>query len=107
MWLKQWDSFVYGSQVKSTTDDVLSALKRHSSVSQHKKVYSKNFFGRSKEFVSNSEKFGELNHIDKEKYESHANQELHNKRSKDSGPPEQKVTFNTCLILFLELVIII
>ncbi|KAK1426376.1 hypothetical protein QVD17_15047 [Tagetes erecta] len=91
MWLKQWDSSVFGSQVKSTTDDVLSALKRHSSVSQNKKAYSKNFFGRNKEFVSNSEKFGEHNHVDKEKYESHANQELHNKRSKDSGPPEQKI----------------
>ncbi|KAI3743117.1 hypothetical protein L1987_60820 [Smallanthus sonchifolius] len=91
MWLKQWDSSVFGAELKSTTDDVLSALKRHSSVSQHKKNSSKNFFGRNKEFVSNRETFGENNHFNKEKYGSHAIQELHNKKSKESGPPEQKI----------------
>lgn len=93
MWLKQWDSSVYGTEVKSTTDDVLSALKRHSSVSQNKRVFSKNSFGRNKEFVNNSKTFGEHNHFHKEKYDSHTIQELHNKKTKDPGPPEQKVTF--------------
>ncbi|KAI0525293.1 hypothetical protein KFK09_004686 [Dendrobium nobile] len=37
LWLKQWDSSVFGSQVRSTTDDVLSALRRHSSPVQHKR----------------------------------------------------------------------
>ncbi|KAJ0518376.1 putative AAA+ ATPase domain, ATPase, AAA-type, core [Helianthus annuus] len=91
MWLKQWDSSVFGTEVKSTTDDVLSALKRHSSVSQQKKVYSKSNFGRSKEFVPNSGTFGERNHFNKENYDSHAIHELHNKKIKDSGPPEQKI----------------
>ncbi|KAI3511528.1 hypothetical protein L1887_18682 [Cichorium endivia] len=79
LWLKQWDSSVFGSELKSTTDDVLSALKRHSTVSQHKKVTSKNSFGWNKESASNSETFGEHN------------QEHHNKKSKDPGPPEQKI----------------
>ncbi|XP_076898557.1 uncharacterized protein LOC143552157 [Bidens hawaiensis] len=91
MWLKQWDSSVYGTEVKSTTDDVLSALKRHSSVSQHKRVFSKNSFGRNSEFVSNGKTFGDHNHFHKEKYDSHTIQELHNKKTKDSGPPEQKI----------------
>ncbi|KAK9068723.1 hypothetical protein SSX86_012838 [Deinandra increscens subsp. villosa] len=91
MWLKQWDTSVFGSELKSTRDDVLSALKRHSSVSQHKRVSSKNFSGRNTEFASHSETFGEHNRFEKEKYDSHASQELHNKKSKDSGPPEQKI----------------
>nr|XP_043611816.1 chromosome transmission fidelity protein 18 homolog [Erigeron canadensis] len=91
LWLKQWDSSVFGSELKSTTDDVLSALKRHSSVSQQKKVPSKSSFGWKKEFISNSETYGEHNHFDKDKYDSHGTQELHNKKSKDSGPPEQKI----------------
>lgn len=109
MWLKQWDSSVFGSELKSTTDDVLSALKRHTSVSQHKKISTKNSFGGNKGFISNNgkfgeyKKFGEYNRFDEDKYDSHGVHELHNKNSKDSGPPEQKVTFRTFLILFLEL----
>ncbi|XP_071720190.1 uncharacterized protein [Rutidosis leptorrhynchoides] len=91
LWLKQWDSSIFGSELKSTTDDVLSALKRHSSVSQFKKVSSKSSFGRNKDFVSRNETFGEHNHFDKDKYDSHGTQELHNKKNKDSGPPEQKI----------------
>ncbi|KAL8260028.1 hypothetical protein R6Q59_027981 [Mikania micrantha] len=91
MWLKQWDTSVFGSELKSTTDDVLSALKRHSSISQHKRVSSKTIFGRNTESVSNSETFGERNRFDKEKYDSHGMKELHNKKSKDLGPPEQKI----------------
>ncbi|ONI20120.1 hypothetical protein PRUPE_3G316000 [Prunus persica] len=38
LWLKQWDPCVFGSEIKSTSDDVLSALRRHSSITQHKKL---------------------------------------------------------------------
>ncbi|KAM7259687.1 hypothetical protein ACFE04_015428 [Oxalis oulophora] len=37
LWLKQWDSHVFGSEIKSTSDDVLSSLRRQASVSQHQK----------------------------------------------------------------------
>ncbi|XP_023767316.1 uncharacterized protein LOC111915909 [Lactuca sativa] len=85
LWLKQWDTSVFGSELKSTTDDVLSALKRHSTVSQHKKVSSKNLNGWNKDSTSNNETFRE------DKYDHHGMQELHNKKIKDSGPPEQKI----------------
>ncbi|KAJ3682667.1 hypothetical protein LUZ60_012894 [Juncus effusus] len=34
LWLKQWDPIVFGSNVRSTSDDVLSALRIHSSITQ-------------------------------------------------------------------------
>ncbi|KAL5990448.1 hypothetical protein ACLOJK_011350 [Asimina triloba] len=37
LWLKQWDSYVFGSQIRATADDVLSALRRHSLLSQQQK----------------------------------------------------------------------
>lgn len=102
LWLKQWDFSVFGSELKTTTDDVLSALKRHTTVSQQKKVSNRNSSGWNKDFKSNSGTFKEHNHFDKENYNSHGDQQLHNK-SKETGPPEQKVTFGTSLILFLDL----
>ena len=102
LWLKQWDSSVFGSELKSTTDDVLSALKRHSSVSQQKKVHFRNSFGRNKEFTSNNENLRKNDHLDKENYGTHGIKELFNMKSNGSGPPEQKVNFRTCLTLLLE-----
>ncbi|KAL4561136.1 hypothetical protein LXL04_033298 [Taraxacum kok-saghyz] len=84
LWLKQWDSSVFGSELKSTTDDVLSALKRHSTVSQHKKVTSRSSFGWNKDSVYNNNTFKE------EKSDSHSIQEHFNK-IRESGPPEQKI----------------
>lgn len=47
LWLKQWDSCVFGSHIRATCDDVLSALRRHSSTIQ-KNANHKNFFPKSK-----------------------------------------------------------
>uniref|UniRef100_A0A0D9Z526 AAA+ ATPase domain-containing protein n=1 Tax=Oryza glumipatula TaxID=40148 RepID=A0A0D9Z526_9ORYZ len=47
LWLKQWDSCVFGSHVRATGDDVLSALRRHSSAIQ-KNSSNRNFFSKSK-----------------------------------------------------------
>lgn len=48
-WLKQWDSCVFGSQIRSTNDDVLSDLRRHSSNVQHQKSSDrKTFLGNDK-----------------------------------------------------------
>ncbi|CAF2105319.1 unnamed protein product [Brassica oleracea] len=62
LWLKQWDASVFGSEIRSTTDEVLSALKRHSTPNSD---------------VSNS------NTTD--------NHDMRNKKSKLIGPPEQKI----------------
>ncbi|KAF2591607.1 hypothetical protein F2Q70_00037978 [Brassica cretica] len=62
LWLKQWDASVFGSEIRSTTDEVLSALKRHSTPNSD---------------VSNS------NTTD--------NHDMRNKKSKLIAPPEQKI----------------
>ncbi|WVZ56370.1 hypothetical protein U9M48_006915 [Paspalum notatum var. saurae] len=47
LWLKQWDSCVFGSHIRATGDEVLSALRRHSSTIQ-KNGSNRNFFSKSK-----------------------------------------------------------
>ncbi|KAG9446182.1 hypothetical protein H6P81_012310 [Aristolochia fimbriata] len=50
LWLKQWDSCVFGSQIRATADNVLSALRRHSSFSQNQKFSDSksSFFSKSR-----------------------------------------------------------
>lgn len=53
LWLKQWDSLVFGSYVRATSDDVLSALRMHSSVTQSSKFASnRSFFSKHHRGVS-------------------------------------------------------
>ncbi|KAL6907517.1 hypothetical protein ACP4OV_002556 [Aristida adscensionis] len=47
LWIKQWDSCVFGSHIRATSDDVLSALRRHSSTIQ-KNSSNKFSFSKSK-----------------------------------------------------------
>ncbi|GAA0156401.1 hydrolase [Lithospermum erythrorhizon] len=86
MWLKQWDSCVFGSEIKSTTDDVLSSLRRHSSGVQQSKLS-----GRSS-FRSNREnRFGKGTPRDQNNHGSKDVQEPWDTKRKQSGPPEQKI----------------
>ncbi|KFK42813.1 hypothetical protein AALP_AA1G041900 [Arabis alpina] len=90
LWLKQWDASVFGSEIRSTTDEVLSALKRHSTTSHHQKSDSaftrKNQFNRwSKGSFTNHKKSDESNSKSTDIHD------LWNKKSKLSGPPEQKI----------------
>lgn len=96
MWLKQWDSCVFGTEIKSTTEDVLSSLRRHTSVAQHQKNSSRNYFGKNREPQLGREAFREYNNLDKENNDSKGNHELWNKNHKGSGPLEQKVSYNIC-----------
>ncbi|KAM7462045.1 hypothetical protein LguiA_030166 [Lonicera macranthoides] len=91
LWLKQWDSCVFGSEIKSTTDDVLSSLKRHTSVAQHQKVSNRGYFGKNRESRFGEEKFKSHNNLDQGNNDSKNIQELWNKKHKVSGPPEQKI----------------
>lgn len=97
MWLKQWDSCVFGSEIKSTTDDVLSSLKRHTSVAQHQKVSNRGYFGKNRESRFSEENFKVHNNLDQGNHDSKNIQELWNKKHKVSGPPEQKVSCSICL----------
>ncbi|KAI3459626.1 hypothetical protein Pfo_016289 [Paulownia fortunei] len=91
LWLKQWDSCVFGSEIKSTTEDVLSALRRHSSVSQHFKQSTKSSFGNNRETRFSKDIPRAHSELDKENNISQGIQEIWDKRHKSSGPPEQKI----------------
>lgn len=95
LWLKQWDSCVFGSEIKTTTEDVLSSLRRHTSVAQHQKS-SKSYFGKNKEPWQNRETFREYKKSDQENNDSKGSQDLWNRNRKGYGTPEQKVSYIIC-----------
>lgn len=94
MWLKQWDSSVYGSEIKSTEDHVLSALRRHSSVKRPKYSASKTF-GTNRESMFSKD--GANNYPFEENGNSKDIKDLGDKKGRQSGPPEQKVSYLICL----------
>ncbi|KAB2064953.1 hypothetical protein ES319_A09G056300v1 [Gossypium barbadense] len=90
LWLKQWDSCVFGSEIRSTSDEVLSALRRHSST-QHKKSFDMDFSrkNRGHRWIN-----GNNNHIDNVDHGTNnlkGMQDFWNKNSRLTGPPEQKI----------------
>lgn len=101
LWLKQWDSCVYGSEVRSTSNEVLSALRRHSSIGQHHKFSNSNFLQKNGGRRWNKENFRHSNDLDnkstdfdKQTSNTKGIQDLWNKKSRSTGPPEQKVCFS-------------
>uniref|UniRef100_F6I6Z5 Uncharacterized protein n=1 Tax=Vitis vinifera TaxID=29760 RepID=F6I6Z5_VITVI len=48
LWLKQWDSCVFGFEIRSTMEEVLSALRRHSSIAQHQRPSGMSFLRKNK-----------------------------------------------------------
>ncbi|CAL1384459.1 unnamed protein product [Linum trigynum] len=91
LWLKQWDSCVFGSEIRSTTDEVLSALKRHSTVSQHQKHSDTSFTrkGRGHKWANGQDRrYDRTNH---ENDNSKQVQDLTDKKPRPSGTPEQKI----------------
>ncbi|KAL2507137.1 P-loop containing nucleoside triphosphate hydrolase superfamily protein [Forsythia ovata] len=91
LWLKQWDSSVFGSEIKSTADEVLSSLRRHSSGAQHLKHSTKSSFASNREPRFIRENLRAQNKMDKENNESPGFQEARDKKRKQFGPPEQKI----------------
>uniref|UniRef100_A0A1J3DBC7 Chromosome transmission fidelity protein 18 homolog n=3 Tax=Noccaea caerulescens TaxID=107243 RepID=A0A1J3DBC7_NOCCA len=90
LWLKQWDASVFGSEIRSTTDEVLSALKRHSTTSHHQK--SDSAFTRKNQFKRwSKESFSYPQKSDVSNSNTTDNHDLWNKKSKLTGHPEQKI----------------
>ncbi|XP_021290987.1 chromosome transmission fidelity protein 18 homolog isoform X1 [Herrania umbratica] len=90
LWLKQWDSCVFGSEIRSTSDEVLSALRRHSST-QHQKTFDSNFSRKSRGHRWSSGSYRPINNVDQRNNNLKGMQELWNKKSRLTGPPEQKI----------------
>ncbi|XP_061362875.1 uncharacterized protein LOC133306562 [Gastrolobium bilobum] len=90
LWLKQWDSVVFGSEIRRTSDDVFSALKRHSSIAQNQKpFYSK--FPR----INRGPKWSSGRYINSKSMDESGNsksvQDTWNMKSRNTGPPEEKI----------------
>ncbi|XP_017975749.1 PREDICTED: chromosome transmission fidelity protein 18 homolog isoform X2 [Theobroma cacao] len=90
LWLKQWDSCVFGSEIRSTSDEVLSALRRHSST-QHQKTFDSNFSRKSRGHRWSSGSYRPINNVDQGNNNQKGMQELWNKKSRLTCPPEQKI----------------
>lgn len=91
LWLKQWDSCVFGSQIRTTTDDVLSALRRHSSAIHQQKFANNKFFAKN---IGASVKSQNLNSSKVGGREASYSKGINNlwaKKSMVSNSPEQKV----------------
>ncbi|PKA48644.1 hypothetical protein AXF42_Ash021053 [Apostasia shenzhenica] len=90
-WLKQWDSCVFGSQFRATTDDVVSALRHHSSAVQHQKTSDRRSFS-VKGITPFSSQYGKpLKALDRHSDKVSSFSELWSKKSLVDPPHEQKV----------------
>ncbi|KAF9688920.1 hypothetical protein SADUNF_Sadunf01G0038200 [Salix dunnii] len=92
LWFKQWDSCVFGSDIRSTSDDILSALRRHSSITQHPKPSDSTFFSKNKGHAWSRGNFRHSNNLEQENGKSKGFQDTWTKKSRHTGPPEQKVS---------------
>ncbi|WJZ89353.1 hypothetical protein VitviT2T_008576 [Vitis vinifera] len=92
LWLKQWDSCVFGSEIRSTTEEVLSALRRHSSIAQHQRPSGMSLHRKNKGQRLSDGNSRYSNNLDQENGNLKGLQELWNKKSRGTGPPEQKVS---------------
>eukprot|EP00261_Vitis_vinifera_P032130 XP_019073373.1 PREDICTED: LOW QUALITY PROTEIN: chromosome transmission fidelity protein 18 homolog [Vitis vinifera] len=91
LWLKQWDSCVFGSEIRSTMEEVLSALRRHSSIAQHQRPSGMSFLRKNKGQRLSDGNSRYSNNLDQENGNLKGLQELWNKKSRGTSPPEQKI----------------
>ncbi|RVW12365.1 hypothetical protein CK203_108092 [Vitis vinifera] len=87
---REWDSRVFGSEIRSTMEEVLSALRRHSSIAQHQRPSGMSFLRKNKGQRLSDGNSRYSNNLDQENGNLKGLQELWNKKSKGTGPPEQK-----------------
>lgn len=92
LWLKQWDSCVFGSEIRSTSDDVLSALRRHSFGGQNQSHAADLTFTRRKQGHGWSNKnFRHANNSNLVNSNLKGIKYMWSKKTRHTGPPEQKV----------------
>ncbi|MQL77015.1 hypothetical protein Taro_009412 [Colocasia esculenta] len=91
LWLKQWDSCVFGCPIQATSDDVLFALRRHSTITQHQKPFdNKNAFGK-KLTPLDGQMSNQSKNMDDENDTLKGSGDLWSKKSKTNNTPEQKI----------------
>lgn len=90
-WLKQWDAAVFGNGIRNTEDEVLSALRRHSSLPFHQKHSSACFLGKSRGPRSAGNYTRSSSMLEHEKNRPNGTDASQNKVQNGSGTPDQKV----------------
>ncbi|XP_027330673.1 chromosome transmission fidelity protein 18 homolog isoform X2 [Abrus precatorius] len=91
LWLKQWDSIVFGSEIRSTSDNVLTALKWHSSIVHNQKSLNSKFQrmnGGSK--WSSGGRYTNSRSMD-ESGSSKSIQDAWDAKTRNISPPEEKI----------------
>ncbi|KAF7131899.1 hypothetical protein RHSIM_Rhsim09G0051800 [Rhododendron simsii] len=94
LWLKQWDSCVFGSGIRTTTDEVLSSLRRHSTIAQHQKLAGRSFSRNNRDHTLSKGNFEVNNGLGLESNDAKGIPESWDKKTKGSGPagqPERKI----------------
>ncbi|XP_026387947.1 chromosome transmission fidelity protein 18 homolog [Papaver somniferum] len=91
LWLKQWDSCVFGSEIRSTTDDVLTALRRHSTLAHHQKLSGTNPNGKNRTPYSTNKSYKRPDSSYGEEQNIKSIQESWNNRLTVTSPPDHKV----------------
>ncbi|KAJ6838515.1 chromosome transmission fidelity protein 18-like protein [Iris pallida] len=91
LWLKQWDSCVFGSHIRSTTEDVLSALRRYSSAQHQKHSDKRGFFSKNLGASFSNQRHPLPNVAEKENDNLNSIPELRSKKLTVNCAPEQKV----------------
>lgn len=92
LWLKQWDSCVFGSEIRTTSDEVLSSLRRHSSMAQHHKLSSLSSTRKNKFPGWKAGNFRDSTFSDNQKVTTEGIQDKWSKKSRLPSPPEHKVS---------------
>ncbi|GAB2221775.1 hypothetical protein Drorol1_Dr00012963 [Drosera rotundifolia] len=91
LWLKQWDSSVFGCQIRSTTEEVLSALRRYSSVSYHNKHSDTSFARKGRGYGSSAYSNGFSTQSDHGSVGPKTTVVLQDRKSLGVSSPEKKV----------------
>lgn len=82
---------MFGSEIRSTSEDVLSALKRHSSISHNQKSFESKFPMTKRGLKWSSKRYINSTSME-ESGNSKTSQETWNMKSRNISPPEQKVS---------------
>lgn len=81
---------MFGSEIRSTSEDVLSALKRHSSIAQNQKTFDSKFPRINRGSKWSNGRYTSSRSMD-ESGNSKNIQDTWNTKARSMSPPEQKV----------------
>lgn len=108
--MKQWDSCVFGSGIRTTTDEVLSSLRRHSTIAQHQKLAGRSFSRNNRDHTLSKGNFEVNNGLGLESNDAKGIPESWDKKTKGSGPagqPERKVRYGNRFDIYIFFILLV